>query len=105
MRMILKLVSAGTGVSPHLLEQLPSSTPKLLLRGVVSDEIANANKPAMVSRKNWVVFSDPLQTKGLEQLIKAWEMVGPPDWELHIAGDGGLTNQLRQMAANSRGSV
>ena len=105
-RTILSLVSAGTGVSPHLLGQLPSSTPKLLLRGVVSNEIASANKPAMVSRKNWVVFSGTLfRTKGLEQLIKAWEMVGPPDWELHIAGEGGLSNQLRQMAANSRGIV
>jgi hypothetical protein len=35
-RRILKLVSAGIGVSPHLLAQLPSSIPKLLLRGVVS---------------------------------------------------------------------
>jgi glycosyltransferase involved in cell wall biosynthesis len=105
-RTILNLVSAGTGVTPHLLRQLPSSIPKLLLRGVVSDEIANASKPPAANRKNWVVFSGTLfRTKGLEQLIKAWDMVGPPDWELHIAGDGELTDRLHKMAASSRGIV
>jgi glycosyltransferase involved in cell wall biosynthesis len=53
-----------------------------------------------------VVFSGTLfRTKGLEQLIKAWEIVGPPDWELHIAGDGELSDRLRRMAANIRGIV
>ena len=105
-RTVFKLISGGTGVTPHLLRQLPSSIPKLLLRGVVSDEIANASKPPAANRKNWVVFSGTLfRTKGLEQLIKAWDMVGPPDWELHIAGDGELTDRLRQMAANSRGII
>jgi glycosyltransferase involved in cell wall biosynthesis len=105
-RAIFNLVSAVIGVTPHLLAQLPSSIPKLLLRGVVSDEIANATKPTAGSRKNWVVFSGTLfRTKGLEQLIKAWDMVGPLDWELHIAGDGELTDRLHDMAANSRGIV
>jgi glycosyltransferase involved in cell wall biosynthesis len=101
-RRILNLVSAGMAVTPHLLAQMPSSIPKLLLRGVVSGEIANATKPAAVCRKNWVVFSGTLsRTKGLEQLIKAWDVVGHLGWELHIAGDGELSAQLRQMAANS----
>ena len=105
-RRILKLVSAGIGVSPHLLAQLPSSIPKLLLRGVVSDEIVNAKKRPPGSRRNWVVFSGTLfRTKGLEQLIKAWEIVGSPDWELHIAGDGELSDRLRRMSANIRGIV
>ena len=105
-RSVLNLISGGIGVSPHLLGQLPCSIPRLLLRGVVSDEIANATKPAPASRKNWVVFSGTLfRTKGLEQLITAWEMVAPADWELHIAGDGELGDRLRQMAANSRGIV
>ncbi len=105
-RAIFNLVSAVIGVTPHLLTQLPSSIPKLLLRGVVSDEIANATKPTTDSRKNWVVFSGTLfRTKGLEQLIKAWDMVGPPDWELHIAGAGELTDRLHRLAANSRGIV
>jgi len=105
-RRIFDLISGGIGVSPHLLEQLPCSTPKVLLRGVVSDEIVNAKKPPPGSRKNWVVFSGTLfRTKGLEQLINAWEIVGPPDWELHIAGDGELSDRLRRMAANIRGIV
>jgi len=105
-RTVLNMVSAGTGVSPHLLAQLPSSIPKLLLRGVVSAEVASAIKPAAACRKNWVVFSGTLfRTKGLEQLIKAWDMTGHLDWELHIAGDGELTAQLRRMAVNSRGIV
>jgi glycosyltransferase involved in cell wall biosynthesis len=53
-----------------------------------------------------VVFSGTLsRTKGLEPLIKAWDMVGPPDWELHIAGEGELGDRLRKMAASSRGIV
>jgi glycosyltransferase involved in cell wall biosynthesis len=105
-RAIFNLVSAVIGVTPHLLTQLPSSIPKLLLRGVVSDEIASAAKPATDSRKNWVAFSGTLfRTKGLEQLIKAWDMVGPPDWELHIAGEGELTEQLHRLAVNSSGIV
>jgi glycosyltransferase involved in cell wall biosynthesis len=105
-REIFNLVSGGSGVTPHLLTQLPSSIPKILLRGVVSGEIANATKPAIATRKNWVVFSGTLsRTKGLEPLIKAWDMVGPPDWELHIAGEGELGDRLRKMAASSRGIV
>ena len=105
-RTIFNLASAGICVSPHLLTQLPSSIPKLLLRGVVSDEIANAIKPVAAFRKNWVVFSGTLfRSKGLEQLIKAWDMVGPADWELHIAGEGELTDRLHHMAANSRGII
>jgi glycosyltransferase involved in cell wall biosynthesis len=103
---ILSLVSAGIGVTPHVLTQMPCSVPKFLLRGVVSDEIANAIKPPVPSRKNWVVFSGTLfRTKGLEQLIEAWETLASTDWELHIAGDGELGDRLRRMAANSRGIV
>jgi glycosyltransferase involved in cell wall biosynthesis len=103
---IFNLISGGIGVSPHLLAQLRCSIPKVLLRGVVCDEVASATKPLPPDRKNWVVFSGTFfRTKGLEQLITAWDMVGPPDWELHIAGDGELTERLHQMAASSRGIV
>jgi glycosyltransferase involved in cell wall biosynthesis len=105
-RRILRLASAGIGATPHLLTQMPSSIPKLLLRGVVSDEIAKAIKPPVLSRKNWVVFSGTLfRTKGLEQLIEAWDILAPIGWELHIAGDGELSDRLHQLAANSRGIV
>jgi glycosyltransferase involved in cell wall biosynthesis len=105
-RTIFRLIAGATAVSPHLLAQLPCSIPKVLLRGVVSDEIANVAKPAPADRKNWVAFSGTLSgSKGLEQLITAWDMLELPDWELHIAGDGDLGDQLRQMAANSCGIV
>jgi glycosyltransferase involved in cell wall biosynthesis len=105
-RNLFNLVSGCIGVSPHLLRQLPPSIPKLLLRGVVSDEIANGTKPAVAARKNRIVFSGTLfETKGVEQLIQAWTMVGLPDWELHIAGDGNLRDRLHRLAAGSRGIV
>jgi glycosyltransferase involved in cell wall biosynthesis len=105
-RNLFNLVSGCIGVSPHLLRQLPPSIPKLLLRGVVSDEIANATKPAIIARKNRIVFSGTLfETKGVEQLIQAWTMVGLPDWELHIAGDGNLRDRLHRLATEGRGIV
>jgi glycosyltransferase involved in cell wall biosynthesis len=105
-RNLFNLVSGCIGVSPHLLRQLPPSIPKLLLRGVVSDEIANGTKPAAAARKNRIVFSGTLfETKGVEQLIQAWTMVGLPDWELHIAGDGNLRDRLHRLAAEGRGIV
>jgi glycosyltransferase involved in cell wall biosynthesis len=53
-----------------------------------------------------VVFSGTLfRSKGLEQLIKAWQIAGLTDWELHIAGDGELNDRLREMAVNVRGIV
>lgn len=103
---IFNIASAAIGISPQLLEQLPAFVPKLLLRGVVSDEIAEASKRPMDSRQNWVVFSGTLfRSKGLEQLIEAWKMLNLTDWELHIAGDGELNSRLRSIAANSRGIV
>jgi len=99
-------VGAAIGVSPQLLKQLPSSIPKLLLRGVVSDEIANAIKPAAALRKNWVVYAGTLfRSKGLEQLITAWDRLRPSGWELHISGDGELKNRLTEMATNIPGIV
>jgi glycosyltransferase involved in cell wall biosynthesis len=106
-RKVLSLASAGIGVTPHVLTQMPRSIPKLLLRGVVSDEIAKAIQPPMISRENWIAFSGTFsRTKGLEQLIEAWHILAPTtDWELHIAGDGQVGDRLRRMAANSRSIV
>jgi glycosyltransferase involved in cell wall biosynthesis len=105
-RAVFKIISGAIGVSPHLLSQLRPSIPKFLLRGVVSNEIVRATKPLAVHRKNWVVFSGTLfRSKGLEQLIMAWEIAGLRDWELHIAGEGELSERLREMAANVSGIV
>jgi glycosyltransferase involved in cell wall biosynthesis len=93
-------------VSPRLLAQAPSSIPKLLLRGVVGDEITNATKQANGSRKNWIVFSGThYRNYGLEQLIQAWRMVELPGWELHIAGHGEITTALQRVAQGSNSIV
>jgi glycosyltransferase involved in cell wall biosynthesis len=103
---LLSSVSACMGVSPHLLAQVPSSIPKMLLRGVVGDEIIGAASQASSSRKNWVVFSGThAWTYGLEQLIRAWEMVDLPGWELHIAGCGEMTTTLERLARGKKGIV
>ena len=104
-REILNSVSGCTGVSPHLLSQVPSTVPKVLLRGVVSEEILRLGLEA-AKRKNWVVFSGThFRTKGLEQLVAAWERVDLPDWELHIAGRGEKTDILQKMAAHNKSIV
>jgi len=103
---LLKSVSAGTAVSPYLMSQFPSGTPKLLLRGVVSDEIVKTRQAGGSSKKNWVVFSGTHEgTQGLEQLLKAWHMLELPDWEFHIAGQGPLTPALHKLANGNRSIV
>jgi hypothetical protein len=98
-RRVMNTASACIGVSPHLLSRVPVSTPGLLLRGVVHDDILNAGTQQMASRRKWVVFSGThFAGKGLEPLISAWNSMRLPDWELHIAGRGELTTALEQMA-------
>jgi len=98
---MLRKVSGCMAVSPYLLSQLPCSIPKLLLRGVVGEAIINSNHQPMALRKNWVVFSGTHEgTQGLEQLVKAWGMLGLPSWELHIAGRGPITPALEKLAGN-----
>jgi glycosyltransferase involved in cell wall biosynthesis len=103
---LLNSVSGWVAVSPRLLSQTPASIPKLLLRGVVGDEIVSASKQANGSGKNWIVFSGTLgRTYGLDQLIRAWGMVELPGWELHIAGHGEMTTALQQMAHGNKSIV
>ena len=105
-RRALKCVAGGMAVSPYLLSQMPSDIPKLLLRGVVSNEILRSSREANVSRQNWVVFSGTHEgTQGLEQLITAWRLLTLAHWELHIAGQGPLTPALEKMAAGDRSVV
>jgi len=103
---LLNSVSGCMAVSPHLLSQVPSSMPKILLRGVIGDEIVNAASQANGTRNNWVVFSGThAWTYGLEQLIRAWEMVELPGWELHIAGRGEMTPKLERLARGKKSIV
>ena len=102
-RKLLSSVSAGFGCSPFLMAQMPASTPTLVLRGVVSNHIANLNGRARSSRKNWVVFSGTLEgSQGEKQMLRAWQTLELPDWELHIAGQGPIKQELEQMAGGNR---
>ena len=102
---LLMSISGCFAVSPSLLFQTPSAIPKMLLRGVVGDEICDAvaeQRP----RRNWVVFSGThYKTFGLEQLIHAWKKMDLPEWELHIAGYGNITGRLRALAQNEANIV
>lgn len=105
-RKALRQVSGCMGVSPYLLDQARSGIPKLLLRGVVSEKIAQLNGEPPANRKNWVVFSGTHEgTQGLLQMIEAWNKLAIPDWELHIAGKGPITAKMEQLAGNNRSIV
>ena len=105
-RKTLEAVSACIGVSPYLLSQVSSSIPKLLVPGVVSDEILRTREAGGLARKNWIVFSGTLyKTKGLEKLITGWNARPIENWELHIAGDGELNTVLREMARENSSIV
>jgi glycosyltransferase involved in cell wall biosynthesis len=103
---ILNTVSGGLGVSPHILSQFPSSVPKILLRGVVSDHVLKSSEQEGKERKDWVVYSGTLfRSKGLKQLITGWRKLALSGWELHIAGDGELRSALEKMAMGHKGIV
>ena len=101
-----EVISGCIGVSPHLLAQAPSSIPKLLLPGMVSSEILEIMNAGELPRKNWIVFAGTFyKTKGLEQLIQAWNSSSISNWELHIAGDGEMNEMLRELARGNSSIV
>ncbi len=103
-KQVIDRVAGGIAVSPHLLSQLPPHIPKLLLRGVVGDDIASASAQAS-AKQNWVVFSGThVPSNGVDRLIQSWGDA-LPDWELHITGQGQLTERLKEMAAGKRNIV
>jgi glycosyltransferase involved in cell wall biosynthesis len=102
----LKTISGCIAVSPHLLSQLSAHIPKLLLRGVVGDDIARASSRPGAQKLKWVLFSGThRKSKGIEQLLQAWKILARPDWELHITGYGETTDALKRMAEERRGIV
>jgi glycosyltransferase involved in cell wall biosynthesis len=102
----LKTFSGCIAVSPHLLSQVSSDVPGLLLRGVVGDDIVSASRASGVQKQNWVLFSGThRKSKGVEQLLQAWKLLARPDWELHITGYGETTETLKQMAQERPGIV
>jgi hypothetical protein len=98
---LLSSVSGCIAVSPSLLSQVPEPVAKLVLLGVVGQAIQRATEETRNSRRNRVVFSGTHSwAQGLEQLIKGWKMAKLSDWELHIAGQGDLTEKLHNLAEN-----
>jgi glycosyltransferase involved in cell wall biosynthesis len=97
---IVSGVSGCMAVSPHLLSQLSSHVPKLLLRGVVGDDVLKASEQMKTKKQNWVVFSGThVESNGVRELINGWKIAAIPDWELHITGFGAMTEELSKMAA------
>ena len=102
-RRILNSVSGCMAVSPHLLSQLPPHVPSLLLRGVVGNDVLKTSEQMNATKKNWVVFAGThIKSNGIKELIMGWKIAGFSDWELHITGFGGMTEELRKMAENHR---
>lgn len=98
-RKLLESLSGCLSNSPALLSHMTRDVPKLLLCGVVSNAILEVGTQPLGSRCNHVVFSGThSKAQGLEQLIKGWRMAKLPDWELHIAGHGAMTETLHALA-------
>lgn len=96
-RTLLPRLSGCLAGSADLLAQVPEPIPRLLLPGVVGEAIAARSVDGV--RRDRIVFSgthSPAQ--GLEQLVKAWALVRPQGWELHIAGHGAVTARLHELA-------
>jgi glycosyltransferase involved in cell wall biosynthesis len=103
---LLETASGGIAVSPHLMSQLPSGIPRLLLRGVVGDDVVTASERSMSTRENRVLFSGThIESNGVAQLLEAWKVAEIAGWELHVTGYGGLTESLRQQAQSVPGTV
>ncbi len=99
---LLNSVSGCIGVSPFLLTRVPGNMPNMLLRGVVGENLVKMGAESK-ERKNWVVFSGThTETKGLEQLLRAWKLVDLPGWELHIAGYGRRTEEFKKIAEGDK---
>ena len=102
---LFQRLSGCVAVSPHLLSQVPAHMPKLLLRGLVGDDIRTASEPPS-RKRDWVLFSGThVRSNGVAELIEAWRIAALRDWELHITGYGEMTDQLRAAAAAVPGVV
>jgi glycosyltransferase involved in cell wall biosynthesis len=95
-RDFLEQVPGCMACSPHLLSQLPSNIPKLLLRGVVGRDLEAARDNEKANR---VLFSGSHHKQyGIPALIAAWTKASLPNWELHITGGGPETASFRKLA-------
>ena len=103
---LLGTVTGCIGVSPYLLSQVPENVPRMLLRGVVGDDLSGGRLQLVREKANRILFSGThIESNGIANLITAWRSAPIPNWELHITGQGQLTNKLRQMAENVPGVI
>lgn len=103
---MLQASAGAIGASPFLLGRLPKDRPSLLLRGVISDAIADCPEVPVADKRNWVTFSGTLfRSKGVEPLLQAWKSAPIDGWELHIAGDGELAERVRAESAGQKSIV
>jgi glycosyltransferase involved in cell wall biosynthesis len=99
---VLRTCAGCLACSPHLLSQAPGHVPKLLLRGVVGNDLASLSKQGVVPEQNWVLFSGTHSKQyAVDSLIRAWGTAGPPGWQLHITGQGEDTAALRDLASTN----
>jgi glycosyltransferase involved in cell wall biosynthesis len=105
-RKVLRTVSGCMAASPHLLAQVPTNVPKLLLRGVIGDDILRETECRVAGKRNVVLFAGTHNKwNGVEELITAWRILARPDWELHITGYGDMTEYLHRLADDTAGVV
>ena len=98
-REALSSAAGCIAVSPHLLSQVGSDVPKLLLRGVVGDDIVTSSRLQKNAKKQIVLFSGThIKSNGVAELITAWRTAPLRNWELHITGYGDMSDELRRMA-------
>jgi glycosyltransferase involved in cell wall biosynthesis len=105
-RQVIGSVSGCIGVSPRLLSQVPDAVPKLMLRGVVGDDVIKASERLRSGKNNIVLFSGTHNSaNGVQELIAAWRMMEMSDWQLHITGYGDMTESLRRTAEGNTGII
>ena len=103
---LLSKFSGCMAASPYLLSRIPSEIPRLLLRGVIGEDLMRASEQLKHEKRNWVLFSGThYRSKGIKQLIVAWQRLRMAGWELHITGYGELTEALQKMAAGDSSIV
>jgi glycosyltransferase involved in cell wall biosynthesis len=99
---VLRTCAGCLACSPHLLSQAPGHVPKLLLRGVVGNDLSSLSEQGVVPKQNWVLFSGTHSKQyAVDSLIRAWGKAGQPGWQLHITGQGEETAALRDLASKN----
>jgi glycosyltransferase involved in cell wall biosynthesis len=97
LNLIKHRISGCFAVTERLLAQFPSTCKKLLVPGVIADDIVEFNKYNIKSKH--IVFTGVLNNdKGVDILIAAWKLITEKNgWSLHISGVGYLHSDIEMM--------